>query len=231
MSAGAGVWKPAVVGAQAEPRRKHPRSGEPVDLSAAATGPISSLARQLFFPNAAAPRKRILFVAADAQTKVSQICEQLAFAVSQMSTGMAAVVEATAEPSVELRGKKPRNHSGSELWRRHSSEVKENVWRVPPTLFCAGHPGCDPEDATSDDIRELHETFDHVLFGASIHDSYIPVFANICGSAVLVLGANHTRREAALQAKERLLRNNVELLGTILIDRVLPIPERIYRRL
>lgn|SRR6266404_1513099 len=231
MSASAGIWKPAVVGAQTVPRRKHPRSGEPVDLSAAATGPISSLARQLFFPNAAAPRKQMLFVAADADTKVSPICEQLAFAVSQMSTGMAAVVETTAVPSVELRGKKPRNHSGSELWRRYSLEVTENVWRVPPTLFCAGHPGCDPEDATSDDIRELRDTFDHVLFGAGIQDAYIPVFASICGAAVLVLSANHTRREAALQAKEYLLRNDVQLLGTILIDRVLPIPERIYRRL
>jgi hypothetical protein len=51
------------------------------------------------------------------------------------------------------------------------------------------------------------------------------------GLKELVLTANVTRREAALKAKEQLLQQGVTLLGTVLDQRTMPIPESIYRRL
>jgi Mrp family chromosome partitioning ATPase len=48
---------------------------------------------------------------------------------------------------------------------------------------------------------------------------------------VLVLTANHTRRESALRAKEQLLQCNAELLGAVLDGRTFPIPKAVYQRL
>ena len=59
----------------------------------------------------------------------------------------------------------------------------------------------------------------------------MPSLCNLSEAAVLVLTANITRREAALKAKEQLLRQGVTLLGTVLDQRTMPIPESIYRRL
>ena len=233
MSARADIWKPAEIGAQPVPRRKQPRPAASVEHDSTVTGPLVSLARQLFFPAVEVRRKQVLFVAVDIETQLSSICEQLARAVSQISGGMVAIVESSALPAPEVPGKKPRNHSGnggSGSWRRYSSELTENVWHVPTALFCAHHPACDLGDPAAD-LRELRETFDHVLFATSIQDTELAVLSATCGLAVLVLSANHTHREAALQAKEQLLAQNVQLLGTILADRVLPIPERIYKQL
>jgi Mrp family chromosome partitioning ATPase len=46
-----------------------------------------------------------------------------------------------------------------------------------------------------------------------------------------VLTANMTRREAARRAQEQLVRQGVTVLGVVLDERKLPIPEPIYRRL
>jgi Mrp family chromosome partitioning ATPase len=59
----------------------------------------------------------------------------------------------------------------------------------------------------------------------------MPSLCNLCEAAVLVLTANITRREAAIKAKEQLLRQGVTLLGTVLDQRTMPIAESIYRRL
>ena len=170
-------------------------------------------------------------MAVDTETRLSPICGQLGRAVSQIAGGMVAIVESSALASPESQAKKPRSHGVNASWRRHSSEVTENVWRIPAALFCAGYPGCDLEGITPEDVTDLHATFDHVLLAGGIQDPEVPLFSNICGAAVLVLSANRTRREAALQAKEHLLRHNVQLLGTILTDRVLQIPEQIYKQL
>jgi Mrp family chromosome partitioning ATPase len=47
----------------------------------------------------------------------------------------------------------------------------------------------------------------------------------------LVLEANSTRREAALQVAENLRAANIRILGAVLNKRTFPIPETLYNRL
>jgi Mrp family chromosome partitioning ATPase len=55
--------------------------------------------------------------------------------------------------------------------------------------------------------------------------------AQFADGIILVLSARHTRRVTACKIKETLQAAQARLLGTVLSDRVFPIPEAIYRRL
>jgi Mrp family chromosome partitioning ATPase len=56
------------------------------------------------------------------------------------------------------------------------------------------------------------------------------VLGGIADGAILVIDAESTRREVALQAKEALTAAKLQLLGAALNKRSFPIPEFIYRR-
>ena len=55
--------------------------------------------------------------------------------------------------------------------------------------------------------------------------------AQFADGIILVLSASHTRRVVARKIKEMLDATQARVLGTVLTDRVFPIPEGIYRRL
>jgi len=55
--------------------------------------------------------------------------------------------------------------------------------------------------------------------------------AQFTDGIVLVLSAHGTRRIMARKVKDTIDAAHVHLLGTILSNRIFPIPERIYRRL
>jgi len=82
-------------------------------------------------------------------------------------------------------------------------------------------------------ISQARSQFDYVIVdspaASHFHD------ALVAGSAtdglVLVLKANSSRRETALQIVQEAKAANVRVLGTILNQRTFPVPEKIYRRL
>jgi hypothetical protein len=145
-----------------------------------------------------------------------------------MSGATVAIVEASASVTIPAIKKGPRNSASAEWWRSYSSQLAENLWRVPLALMNthAHVPGVPRIPAETAGLP-----FDYVMFAATVTDSDTPLFCSVCDGAVLVLTANRTRREVALQAKEQLLQCNAELLGTVLYGRTFPIPEAIYRRL
>jgi receptor protein-tyrosine kinase len=55
--------------------------------------------------------------------------------------------------------------------------------------------------------------------------------AQFADGIILVVSAQRTRRAAALKIKASLEAAKIRLLGTVLSDRLFPIPEKIYRRL
>jgi hypothetical protein len=226
MSAGVGIWKDVLLKAAHIPVRKPALATPAPGLSLPALQPISSLVQQIFSPAATVQRTHVLFAAADAGTKVSAVCEQVGRALSEMSGATVAIMESSSSPSAAAGSKKrPRNGTGGERWRNYSSQITEHLWRVPSGLMSNRHH---PADAwISAEIGEL--PFDYILFDAVVTDSETPLFCSFCDGAVLVLTANHTRREAALRAKEQLLQCNAELLGTVLDGRTFPVPEAIYR--
>src|SRR5579864_6122813 len=191
-------------------------------------GPIESLVRQVFFPPNAARRTRVLFAAAGPETDLFTFTQRVGGVLSEIADATVALVEGEANSAVS-RDCAAWVSTGSEFWRSNALQVTERMWRVPASLLpdvSTADRGSGWAGAASNNLQ-----FDYVLFAAFVRDSTLPLLCSHCQGAVLVLTANQTRRESALQAKRVLQQCKAELLGTVLDARQFPIPESIYRRL
>jgi Mrp family chromosome partitioning ATPase len=111
------------------------------------------------------------------------------------------------------------------------TRIAANLW-----LLSAGTLGRDahlPVEPLRALVSDLLGTFDYVLIagssGASSPDAVR--FGSAVDGVVLVLHANATRREAARRLTDDLHAAHVRVLGAVLANRTLPIPEVIYRNL
>jgi hypothetical protein len=184
---------------------------------------VLSLARQVFSAGSAVKRRRVLLVAADAQTKASALGEGVARAVAAMHVTVA-LVDSQFAQSLPTTVKKPAaSIHGTDSWS--GFQISERLWKIPLANFLEiDHP-------VTRDATDFSAPFDCVVFSSVISDSATPLFCGLCDAAVLLLTAGRTRRDVALRAKQILQQVDVELLGTVLVDRTFPIPESIYRRL
>jgi len=82
-------------------------------------------------------------------------------------------------------------------------------------------------------FAELRKEFDFVLIDAPPLTPYSDAlaFGQLTDGFILVVEANATRREAALQVAENLRAANIRILGAVLNQRTFPIPESLYHRL
>jgi hypothetical protein len=230
MSVGAQVWKHVLPGAARSPERKPPVDIPAVPSRNSVNDPAFSLMHQLFFPNAEPRRTSILVAAADGQSNTSPLTQKMAISLAQISGGMVGIIESVAplQRSPWAENGLPASF-GRGLWQMYSSRVAERVWQIPASLV--GHQRNENRGSTHERLKELRGAFEYFLLSAAVSDSEMPGLCNLCEAAVLVITANLTRREAALRAQQQLVRQGVKLLGTVLDQRTMPIPESIYRRL
>jgi hypothetical protein len=230
MSVGAQVWKHIIPGVNPVLHRKPPTAVPLPQPATPQNEPTFALMHQLFFPSATLRRTSILLAAVDVPSKASSLREKIAVALAQVSGGMVGIIE-SASPLERnpWEGKALPVGFGRGLWQMYSSRLAERVWQIPIALLV--HEPNEKRGSACDGLKELRSAFDYFVLSAAINDSEMPSLCNLCEAAVLVLTANVTRREAALKAKEQLLRQGVTLLGTVLDQRTMPIPESIYRRL
>jgi hypothetical protein len=230
MSVGAQVWKHIIAGSNPVLHRKPPTAVPAPQSGTAQNEPTFALMHQLFFPSVTLRRTSILLATVDAPSKASTLGEKIAVNLAQFSGGMVGIIE-SASPSQRSpwESKGLPVGFGRGLWQMYSSRVAERVWQIPMALL--GHQPNEERGSTCDGLKELRSAFDYFLLSAAINDSGMPSVCNLCDAAVLVITANVTRREAAVKAKEQLLRQGVTLLGTVLDQRTMLIPESIYRRL
>jgi succinoglycan biosynthesis transport protein ExoP len=82
-------------------------------------------------------------------------------------------------------------------------------------------------------FAELRDEFNYVLIAAPplAREAEATLMGQIADGMVLIVEANHTRREYARQVKDNLETAQVPLLGAVLDQRTFPIPEFLYRRL
>jgi hypothetical protein len=177
----------------------------------------------VFSSGNAVKRRRVLFAAADTETKVSQLGEEVARAVAAMQATVASVDSRSPELNQKALKKPPASVRVTDSWS--GFQLSERLWKIPLTNFLEiDHPVARGAVAVS-------APFDCVVFTSVISDNVTPLFWSVCDAAVLVVTAGRTRRDVALRAKQILQHFDVELLGTVLVDRTFPIPESIYRRL
>jgi len=230
MSVGAQVWKHIIPTVNPVLHRKPPMAVPAPPSDHQQNEPALALMQQLFFPRATLRRTSVLLAAADEPSKASALGEKIAVSLAQLSGGMVGIIySASSVQRNPWEGKGLPAGFGRGLWQMYSSRLAERVWQIPVTLL--GHEPNDKGGSTNDRLKELRSSFDYFLLSAAISDCEMPTLCNLCEAAVLVLTANVTRREAAVNAKEQLLRQGVTLLGTVLDQRTMPIPDSIYRRL
>jgi len=190
---------------------------------------IRGLVRQVFFANGSRPVRQLVFSALEPETDVRILCLRVGEALSLETAGSVAVV-----------GRFPRAIHGSAPLecgtkqstplRQIATRVRGNFWLVPDQTRAS-----DPVRATSvhSFLGEVRSQFDYSIVerpvaGESHQAAFMAQFAD---GIILVLSALRTRRAAARKVKETLESVQAHLLGTVLSDRIFPVPEVIYRRL
>jgi hypothetical protein len=173
---------------------------------------IRGLVRQVFFSGGARPVRQVVFSAVEAETEIWSICRQVAEVLALETTGRVAVTGRNRPISI----------------RRGS------LWLVQPEMT-DDESGDDSFSASAlhSHLQWLRAEFEYsVVEGPPAGESHeAAAMAQFADGIILVLSAQRTRRAAALKAKESLERVQARMLGTILSDRLFPVPEAIYRRL
>jgi hypothetical protein len=193
---------------------------------------IQGLVRRVFLSNAMLPVRQVVFSAMEAETDVRSICRQVGEVLALETTGTVAVMGGfprTVHDSgtLDVPGEETRPGTIPPL-RRISTRVGGNLWLVP--------------GAASDDrlttaslhsyLGELRREFEFSIVAAAAGGSNeTTAMAQFADGVILVLSAQRTRRVTARKVTQALEAGQARLLGTVLSDRLFPIPEGIYRRL
>jgi hypothetical protein len=175
----------------------------------------------------------VVFSAVDRDTTLVDLCRQVGEALALETTANVAVV---GESLAAFDCEHHQAESGAYLaregrtLRQSSIRLRENLWLL----------NCEREDrgrSNTESLRslfgEIRREFDYSIVAApSSADSHdATLMAQFADGLILVLSAHRTRRFMARQAKETLEAAQVRILGTVLSDRIFPMPEGIYRRL
>jgi hypothetical protein len=196
---------------------------------------IRGLVRQIFLSHAERPVRQVVFSAVDQETDVRNICRRVGEALALETLGSIAVVgdypQAVSEgETYRTEGSDRLPLDGRTPLRQASTRVRGNLWLAP----VAG------QDADRRTIASLHSYLAEIRreFEYSIvetpfagESNETTAMAQFADGIILVLSAHRTRRILARKIKDSLEAAGAHILGTILIDRTFPIPERIYRRL
>jgi hypothetical protein len=190
---------------------------------------IRGLVRQIFFPRTASPVRQVVFSAVDTDTDVRRICRRVGETLALEAASSIAVAGEypkvyEAKPSYERHAEK-----GASQLRQTATRMGCNLWLVP--LDRAGHD-CFTSASLRAYLGKLRQEFEYsIVESAAGASSEAAAMAQLSDGIILVVSAHRTRRAAARMVKSRLESAEARILGTVLSERVFPIPEKVYRRL
>jgi hypothetical protein len=190
---------------------------------------IRTLVRRVFF-NCETPIRQVLFTAVGRDLEPADICSQVGEALALESTARVGVV--IREPADEKKICLPRNGSAT-LIKDDAVQLTNNLWRInePGPSATAENAGIGQYWVSR--LAGLRSEFDFAVIQgpAAGSSSEAALLAELADGIVLVLEAGNTRKASARKVKECLQAGSSRILGTVLSERLFPIPERIYQRL
>jgi hypothetical protein len=200
---------------------------------------ILRLARQVFLDHAAAgaarPVRQVVFSPVDGETDLHSVCRQVGLALAQETDGTVGLLARDVRTVIDPEARRgPTSQRRSEPapgmpLRRIGTRVGGNFWMVPPL----GGAGVVTASLLRSYVGEMRREFDYSIIEAppagQSHDA--TAMAQFADGIILVLSAHRTRRVTARKVKEMLEGAEVRILGTVLSERMFPIPNEIYRRL
>lgn len=201
---------------------------------------IMKLVQHLFAPADRAGTLKVVSFAGIAQDdRSSWICARAGEALAEQSEASVCLVEANfASPQLHVH-LSAENHVGLAEALATKDPIQEFAVPLPGrnlSLIAAGlvKPGFYPPiERYRERFNELRQVFDYILISAPALQGEADAtrIAQLTDGVVLIVEANHSRREAVRRAKEQLESAKVRLIGAVLDQRTFPIPEKLYRRL
>jgi len=218
----------------------------PIDRSKAASDRLSdvpleagNLAHRLFLGDPASTPQVVLFAGAQTGAGCSWVCARTGEALAHRIPGSACIVDANVRrPSMHryFRLDNDRGMLDSLYEAAPISDYVQKVTHHELSVLTAGNviPRGTTWDADRlvERVAELRKLYSYVLIDSPSPNAFadVAMLAEVADGAILVVDAESTHREVAMQAKERLDDAKLRLLGAVLNRRRFPIPEFIYRR-
>jgi protein-tyrosine kinase len=191
---------------------------------------IRGLVRRVFFANVERPVRQVVFSAMDPLTDVKSVCRQVGEALAQETAGSVALVGEHPQRLRDPETYRSKNPDGCTSLRQFATRLQSNLWLVPAP---ERHEVRGTTVSLHSYLGAVRREFEYsILEGAPAGESNEATsMAQFADGIILVLSAGSTRRVVAQKVKQMLEAAQARVLGTVLTDRVFPIPEGIYRRL
>ena len=192
---------------------------------------IRGLVRRVFFGSPERVVRQVVFSAVEPETDVHRLCRLVGDALAEETTGSIAVSGNFAVP-VEYPGKgltlQQEDRGGMKRLRQGAWRVQENTWLVP-----VERKHSVSASSLHQYLSEVRREFEYSIVAAcsAAHSNQALAMAQFADGIILVLSAQHTRRATALRIKQTLEGSRARLMGTVLSDRLFPMPAALYRRL
>jgi Mrp family chromosome partitioning ATPase len=220
---------------------KAQQNGTRFDLGQVAREEALRLVQRIFLPSDQKAPRAVLFAGIDQGTGCSQVCLLVAETLRSTVSGSICLVEANLR-SPSLPGMLGMtNHHGLTDALLQEGPIRsfarpleiDNVWLLSCGLLSPDSPSLLNSDRLKARFEELRSEFDYLLVDAPSLSRYADATAlgRLTDGLVLVLEANSTRKETALNVMDNLRAAQIPVLGAVLNKRTFPIPESLYRRL
>lgn len=200
---------------------------------------VLRLVQRVFLLQTQEPPRVVVFAGIDHGSGCSRICVRAAETLAKNIRGSVCLVEANLRsPALpEMLG--TTNHHGltdallqEGPVRSFAKLVRDNLWLVSSGALAVDSANLLNSERLRTRFAELRKEFDFILIDVPPLTRYsdaIPV-GQLADGLVLVLEANSTRREAALEVTNTLRSAQIQVLGAVLNKRTFPIPESLYHR-
>jgi Mrp family chromosome partitioning ATPase len=211
-----------------------------LSLDQVAREEVSKLVQTVFHPQEG-PRRSVLSAAINSGSGCTWICSQIAAVLAASVSEPVCIVDANFRTPSRRGLLGATDHCGLADALRTRRPLREFVKQLQPQnlwlLPCGSGPEASVSLLTSDKmgglVEELRKEFGYVLMDLPPLSTYADGISlgHLADGVVLVLEANVTRREVALQVADRLRGLKIKVLGAVLNKRTFPIPESVYHRI
>ena len=209
---------------------RQPRRWNPDDF---AREQIHGLVRKIFF-SSSRPVRQVVFSAVDEEADVRHICRRVAETLARETVESVAVLSRRSQAFLEAQanlGQRsgPDRYAGVMPLHRVAARLRDNLWLVP----ALGGGDSIPAASLHSYLGEMRREFAYSIVEAAqaCESNQTTAMAQFADGVILVLTAHRTRRLTARKVKESLEAAQARILGTVLSERMFPIPEKLYKRL
>ncbi len=202
---------------------------------------VLGLVQRIFLPQERDSPRVVAFAAVDHGNGCSRMCRFVAEALAKNATGAVCLLEANfRSPGLpSLFG--TTNHYGFTDALQSEGPIRsfakpagpDNLWLISSGALAAASPNLLTAGRIKSRFAELRSEFAYVVIDTpplALYGDAI-VLGQLSDGMVLVLEAEHTRRETARAVVDGLRSSKIQILGAVLNKRTFPIPQKLYDRL